>query len=173
MLNHPRFKRVAARLVPLMPHWLYELLLRFTQAHFLVGVTGFVFNSQGQMLLLHHVFRHRFPWGPPGGWLKNGEDPIKALVRELYEETGLIIAVHRPLYVQEKDGHLEIIYLATTEGGEVKLSGEILEAAFFDPHNLPHKLRLYHEKVLPWAIEEWQALGRDMKRPINGGLSEI
>ncbi len=156
MLNRPRLKRLAARLVPLMPRWLYDWLIALTQAHFLVGVTAYVFNPAGQILLLHHVFRHRYAWGPPGGWLKRGEDPIAAVIRELREETGLDIRVHCPLYVQEKDGHLEIIYFATTEGEPTRLSGEILEARFYDPRAIPHPLRLYHAKTIPWAIAEFE-----------------
>ncbi len=158
MLNRPVLKRLAARLVPLVPGWLYEWLLHLTQAHFLVGVTGFVFNPQGQVLLLHHVFRTRCPWGPPGGWLQHGEDPVHALRRELREETGLVIEVLRPLYVHEENGHLEMIYLATTEGDVFQFSGEILDGAFFDPHAVPHPLLRHHQRLLPQAVEAWKAL---------------
>ena len=108
MLNRPALKSLAARLVPLVPDWLYHVLLQLTQAHLLVGVTGFVFNPQGEVLLLHHVFRRHWPWGPPGGWLQHGEDPVQALRRELREETGLTIQVGRPLYVHEEGGHLRL-----------------------------------------------------------------
>ena len=158
MLNRPWLKRLAARLVLLVPGRLYDVLLHLTQAHFLAGVTGFVFNPQGQVLLLHHVFRTRCPWGPPGGWLQHGEDPVHALRRELREETGLEIAVHQPLYVHHEDGRLEIVYLATTEGSTFRLSGEILDAAFFDPQAVPHRLLGHHQRLLPLAAEAWQRL---------------
>ena len=155
MLNRPALKRLAARLVPFIPEWLYSALLQLTQAHFLVGVTGYVFNPQGQVLLLHHVFRRRYPWGPPGGWLQHGEDPVHALRRELREETGLEVQVHQPLYVHQEGRHLEMIYLATTEGSAFRFSGEILDAAFFDPHALPHPLLPHHQRLLPLALAAW------------------
>ena len=158
MLNRPALKRLAARLVPLIPGWLYDGLLRLTQAHFLAGVTGFVFNPQGQVLLLHHVFRTRCPWGPPGGWLQHGEDPVHALRRELREETGLEIEVRQPLYVHQEDDRLEIVYLATTEGSSFRLSGEILDAAFFDPPAVPHRLLRHHQRLLPVAAAAWRTL---------------
>lgn len=158
MFNRLWFKRVAARLTPLLPDWLYRALVAVTQPRFNVGATGWVFDPQGRVLLLHHVYRHRFPWGPPGGWLRRGEDPVRGLARELREETGLDIRVHQPLYVQEKGGTLDIVYLATTDGVALRLSAEILDGGFFDPHAIPHPMLLYHEKVLPWAVAAWRAL---------------
>ncbi len=160
MLNHPLVKRAAARLTPLIPAWLYRALVSLTQARFNVGATGWVFDPQGRVLLLHHVYRRRFPWGPPGGWLKPGEDPATALARELREETGLAVRVHRPLHVQAMDGALDIVYLATTPGGPLRLSSEILDGGFFDPAAIPHPMLLHHEQALPWAVAAWGALAK-------------
>lgn len=158
MFNHPHVKRAAARLTPLIPAWLYRVLVGLTQARFNVGATGWVFDPQGRVLLLHHVYRRRFPWGPPGGWLKPGEDPATALARELREETGLAACVHRPLYVAEMGGTLDIVYLATTPGGPLRLSSEILDGGFFDPAAIPYPMLLHHEQALLWAVAAWGAL---------------
>jgi 8-oxo-dGTP pyrophosphatase MutT (NUDIX family) len=52
---------------------------------FLVGSVGFVVHESGAVLMACHRFR-RVPWGPPGGLLERGEQPVGALVRELREE---------------------------------------------------------------------------------------
>ena len=56
---------------------------------FLVGVVGVVLNDAGQILLLKHTYRDKYPWGLPSGWLKRGEQPMDALKREIKEETGI------------------------------------------------------------------------------------
>lgn len=160
MFNRPVVKRLLAGLARLAPQWLYNLLLWLTQRHFLAGVTAFVFDPQGRVLLLRHVFHPEFPWGPPGGWLKAGEDPVEAIEREVREETGLTITVRRPLHVQETDGHLEIIYLATTDGGPMTLSEEIFEAAWCDPLAVRRRMRSYHEQLLPQAFAAWRELAQ-------------
>ena len=39
---------------------------------FLVGVVGVVLNDVGQILLVKHTYRGKYPWGLPSGWLKRG-----------------------------------------------------------------------------------------------------
>jgi 8-oxo-dGTP pyrophosphatase MutT (NUDIX family) len=52
-------------------------------------VTGFV--SQGGRTALHW---HKFGmWLPPGGHVEPDEDPIQAVLREVLEETGLVVEV--------------------------------------------------------------------------------
>ncbi len=156
MLNQPSLKRLAARLMRFFPHWLYHILVRLTQAPFRVGVTAFVFDPSGRVLLLEHVFRLTYQWGPPGGWLKRGEDPVVALGRELMEETGLAVVVRVPLRVAVRGGEMEIMYLATCAGGRVHPSGEILGGDFFDPQAVPHRLRPDYDAVLQQAVAVWR-----------------
>lgn len=65
-----------------------------------VGVAAAIFNDAGQVLLVEHVFRPRFPWGLPGGWLEPGENPAEAVRRELEEELGLHIEVKRLVHCE-------------------------------------------------------------------------
>jgi 8-oxo-dGTP pyrophosphatase MutT (NUDIX family) len=69
-----------------------------------VGVVGAIFNNDGQVLVLEHVFRPHFPWGLPGGWINRGEDPALAVARELYEELGLAVEVKQLLLCLPQGG---------------------------------------------------------------------
>ena len=57
-----------------------------------VGVGVWIFNPDGCVLLGRRLSKHgRGMWAPPGGHLEFGETPIDAAIREVREETGLII----------------------------------------------------------------------------------
>lgn len=53
------------------------------------SVTIVTFNEEGKILLMHH--RYTGSWVAPGGSIEPGETPADAAVREMYEETGLIV----------------------------------------------------------------------------------
>ena len=59
-----------------------------------VAAYGLVLQEKRILLcrLSHHVPKHVGHWTLPGGGLDFGEDPAAALVREVYEETGLTVA---------------------------------------------------------------------------------
>jgi len=52
------------------------------------AVTGLVFDAAGRLLLQRHGDTGR--WVTPGGSIDPDESPTDALVRELWEETGLV-----------------------------------------------------------------------------------
>jgi len=52
--------------------------------------TGFVVDKQSILVLWHDKLRM---WLPPGGHIESGEDPEQAIIREVLEETGLVVQV--------------------------------------------------------------------------------
>jgi 8-oxo-dGTP pyrophosphatase MutT (NUDIX family) len=90
-------------------------------------------------------------WGLPGGGIEPGESIIQAAVREVNEETGLVIEVHRLLgvYSEPEDRivtfldngdvvHLvDIVLEARIISGDLACSSESEELRFFLPDNLP------------------------------------
>lgn len=51
------------------------------------GVAVLLVDGLGRLLIVRS--RHRRSWSPPGGFLHPHEPPVAAIVRELWEETGL------------------------------------------------------------------------------------
>ena len=49
--------------------------------------TGIVFNENGEILMIKH--RKLGVWLPPGGHIDKNELPCKAVLREIFEETGV------------------------------------------------------------------------------------
>jgi 8-oxo-dGTP pyrophosphatase MutT (NUDIX family) len=55
----------------------------------LIGVSGVVVNEQHEVLLVHS--KERGNWMPIGGMVEPGEEPADAIIREVFEETGVQI----------------------------------------------------------------------------------
>ena len=118
-----------------------------------VGVGVVLFNQHRQILLLRHVFHPTFPWGVPGGWLDRNEDPAVGVLRELWEETGLTAVLGPVILVkyEQYPPHLGLAYLAYNPHGSLKLSNEIIEAAWTGLDALP-ELLLFTQEAIEKAV---------------------
>lgn len=90
---------------------------------FQIRVTGLLIES-GKLLLVKQKVSPSRLWSLPGGRLEQGETLKKAIIRELYEETGLNVKVIRLLYICEKIDAvpplLHITFLLEKVSGEIK-----------------------------------------------------
>lgn len=101
---------------------------------FLVGAAALIFDDDGRILLFHHTYRKKYPWGLPGGFLNCNENAVQAIVREMQEEAGFTIQVERLLWIDTSQQYprVDIFYLCRHVHGEFRPSDEVSEARFFD-----------------------------------------
>ncbi|WP_414471473.1 NUDIX hydrolase [Microvirga sp. M2] len=125
---------------------------------FVNSAGGWIEDDEGKVLLQKRsaILDH---WGFPGGIIELGESASEAAVREIREETGLIVSPIELLGVYSK-------YFATCENGDqcqtftvffrMKIiSGELsidnketFELSFFSPTSLPHLIYEQHQQLV-------------------------
>jgi ADP-ribose pyrophosphatase YjhB (NUDIX family) len=135
----------------LIPYYTY----RFFQPKYSVGVVGLVINEQREILLVEHVFHPKLPWGLPGGWIGNNEDPSEAVIRELSEELKLSVGIQSLLLMRRTQyNHLDIAYLCQTQSDIGVLSYELLSYDWFSQDKLP-PLHNFHYEAINAAFLQW------------------
>jgi 8-oxo-dGTP diphosphatase len=69
-----------------------------------VEVAAAYIAIEGKILLLQRSEHKNYPklWGVPAGKFEKDEMPEHALRRELFEETGIALEAHNPVYALEK-----------------------------------------------------------------------
>ena len=121
--------------------------------HPAVAVDGIV-EEDNKILLIkrkNNPFKNCFAL--PGGFVECGETVENAVVREVYEETGLITKVKGLLGVysspdRDPRGHvISIVFILDIVEGNLKAGDDAKEAKFFDINNLP-KLAFDHKKII-------------------------
>jgi 8-oxo-dGTP diphosphatase len=111
----------------------------------LPGAAAIVRDDAGRILLLRHSDSGR--WGEPAGMIEPGEQPADAIVREIFEETGIVAEVERVAGVTtqaaeypngDRCQYLSVLFRCRAVGGEPRPDGEeSLEVGWFAPDELP------------------------------------
>ena len=143
-----------------IPEWLGKL--RNKIGHDLVmipTVAGIVQNDEGAVLLQLRSDDGR--WVFPGGAIDPGESPATGTVRELYEETGLLVAPRRLVGVyggsdyflvypnKDEVSIVNITFACDVIGGELQVDGdESADLQYFMPDALPEKFDPRHRAKL-------------------------
>jgi len=121
-------------------------------AKFICGITGVIRDEHGQVLLLRHrLWPESRQWGFPTGYANKGERHEDTIIREVSEETGLIVKPGRLLTIRSGYKYrIEVYYEATLTGGLGGLtldSREILEARLFSLDDLPESMPASHREL--------------------------
>lgn len=126
-----------------------------------VGINALIRDAAGRVLLEKRSDDHT--WGLPGGWAEPGLSPEANVVREVWEETGLEVAVTRLLGVFTRlpgaasvHTSYHLLYGCRVTGGKLLLSPESDELAWKTAEEVDswHKdhgtwLRIVWEKISP------------------------
>ncbi len=96
---------------------------------------GIVFKDD-KVLLVHRRFYPKL-WGPPGGFINEGEKIEDALEREVFEESGIVCNSVKQIHEFDAyDTHL-IVYACTYVSGSIRCSYESKDAGWFSIDDLP------------------------------------
>ena len=110
------------------------------------GASAIVTDNQGRILLQRRSDNAR--WALPGGVMDIGESIGQAIVREVREETGFEVEPEDIVGVYSDPGHVfayddgevrqqfSVCFVCRIVGGELQVSKESSEVAFFSPEEI-------------------------------------
>lgn len=147
--------KILLRFWRVMPMWVQYLAANLIRPRFRAAVAAVIFDEQGRILLFKHTYR-KLEWGIPAGGLEHYEQPIDAVRREFFEETGMQIQVERLLTAvsAREDHHIGMIYLCRIVSGEFKESLEISEMKYFPVNELPELMLTTEKELIKWVVKE-------------------
>jgi 8-oxo-dGTP diphosphatase len=153
-LKTTTLKTIGARLFRALPSPVTCWVVGGLNTRFNISVVGIITSADGRVLVLRHVFRRRYAWGLPAGFLAAGETPEAAMIREAREETGLAVTVDRILAIYPvQPRHMEVVVIGRADGRQpIRPSAEIFEGAFFAPDALPEEIMPSHGALLRDAL---------------------
>ena len=137
-----------------LPGRIRRRLVRTGQSRFTVTAGAIIFDAEGRVLLLEHVFRPDSGWGLPGGFLNQGEQPEAALRRELREEIGVDLDEVEMLFARTlpRPRQIEIYFRARAIGTPKPCSFEIRKAEWFTIDNVPNELSKDQRRLIQRAL---------------------
>jgi len=121
-----------------LPSRIQIILSRIIRPLFQVFAAAVIFDRDKRVLLVKSTYQRFHPWGLPGGSLDYGERPEDAVIREVWEETGLNVEVERFLLVKTwSPDRVGLYYLCRITGGEIHPTDEVSEIGYFSLGDLP------------------------------------
>lgn len=129
---------------------------------------GIIFQQDRKSVLL--VKRRDVPvWVLPGGGIESGETPEQAVIREVWEETGLRVHLSHKLGEYMPINRLSSpthIYECTIRDGMLRTGCETSEIAFWPVAHLPNSFFVVHRDWLEDALS-------DKTKPVKGLIARV
>jgi 8-oxo-dGTP pyrophosphatase MutT (NUDIX family) len=131
-------KKLLLKIWRVFPVRLQEILSRIIRPLFQVFAAAVIFDEDQNMFLVKSTYQRFHPWGLPGGSLEYGEHPEEAVIREVWEETGLHVCIEKLLLINSwLPDRVGMFYLCRIVDGTFHASDEVSEFAYFSLDNLP------------------------------------
>jgi ADP-ribose pyrophosphatase YjhB (NUDIX family) len=119
-------------------------------------VTAIPVTDAGEAVLLRRGIEPGYgSWAQPGGFMEVDETVTEAAVREVLEETGLLVEPQRlvGLYSRLEAAVVTLVYEARIVGGEALVTPEALEVRAFAPDAIPWDEIAF--KTSFYALRDW------------------
>jgi ADP-ribose pyrophosphatase YjhB (NUDIX family) len=131
-------KKTLLKIWRVLPLWAQIILSRIIRPLFQVFVAAVIIDDNKNIFLVKSTYQRFHPWGLPGGSLEYGEHPEEAVIREVWEETGLKICMEKLLLVNSwLPDRVGLYYLCKIRDGTFHPTDEVSEFAYFSPESLP------------------------------------
>ncbi|OLZ08088.1 NUDIX hydrolase [Sulfobacillus thermosulfidooxidans] len=100
----------------------------------IVAAAAYVTNDQGQVLLVK-TYHRQDTWELPGGQVEEGETLEEAVIREVEEESGIVMAITgvSGVYQNTQSGVMVIMFVGKMMSGQLRTSEETQAVQFVDP----------------------------------------
>ncbi|MHB8625037.1 MAG: NUDIX domain-containing protein [Aggregatilineales bacterium] len=121
-----------------------------------IGVNVAVMRDNKVLLIQREDFE---VWGLPGGEIESGETPAQAAVREVLEETGLVVRLTRLVGLYTKPqwtiaNSVNAAFAAEIVGGELRRrTEEAIAIGFFSKAELPQQLIWWSRRQVEDALD--------------------
>jgi ADP-ribose pyrophosphatase YjhB (NUDIX family) len=121
---------------------------------------GVLVVNERRLLLVRRGFEpYKDWWDVPGGFLQDGEHPEAGAVRELREETGLIVrltgmvGIFMDTYGASGDATLNVFYTGEAIGGQETAGSDATSLRWFAPDEIPDNVAFQCNRQ---AIQTWK-----------------
>lgn len=139
--------------------------------HHLRNTARAITVHDGKLLLMERWRGELHYFSIPGGGIEKGETPEETVVRELMEETTIVVNVKRQVLEMRDNGFAHKIYLCEYVSGEPHLSEAAPEAAHGKDNRFkPRWIPIQELPSLPFIY--WQPLKQALIAGLADGFNE-